>query len=195
MAQSMDVPLPQKGLTCAHVRTTRCCPQKALVQLRGWQGKDRTSRLNRKGCAREARLGPPWKAGGPAHGHAGQRDVETRAGADGTHLSSRFCPTHTRPPWRGVGLLHDRCRTWKPMPQVVLQGDQEVQGVQPPFLGRQSSGDAESDDGSESVPSMCPPTPTQGPPDWGPWDPMCSVLGTSTPARFFCLRHLILESK
>lgn len=52
----------------------------------------------------------------------------------GTYLSSRFWPTHTRPPCLGVGLLQERCRTWKPMPQVVLQGDQEVQGVQPPFL-------------------------------------------------------------
>lgn len=50
------------------------------------------------------------------------------------HLSSRFCPTHTRPPCRGVGLLQERWRTWKPIPQVVLQGDQEVHGVQPPFL-------------------------------------------------------------
>lgn len=50
------------------------------------------------------------------------------------HLSSRFWPTHTRPPWRGVGLLHERWRTWKPIPQVVLQGDQEVQGVHAPFL-------------------------------------------------------------
>lgn len=50
------------------------------------------------------------------------------------HLSSRFWPTHTRPPWRGVGLLQERWRTWKPMPQLVLQGDQDVQGVQAPFL-------------------------------------------------------------
>lgn len=50
------------------------------------------------------------------------------------YLSSRFWPTHTRPPWRGVGLLQERWRTWKPMPQLVLQGDQEVQGVQAPFL-------------------------------------------------------------
>lgn len=50
------------------------------------------------------------------------------------YLSSRFWPTHTRPPWRGLGLLQERWRTWKPMPQLVLQGDQEVQGVQAPFL-------------------------------------------------------------
>lgn len=31
-------------------------------------------------------------------------------------------------------MLQDLCRTWKPIPQVVLQGDHEVQGVQPPFL-------------------------------------------------------------
>lgn len=52
------------------------------------------------------------------------------------YLSSRFWPTHTRPPWRGVGLLQERWRTWKPMPQLVLQGDQEVQGVHAPFLCR-----------------------------------------------------------
>lgn len=52
------------------------------------------------------------------------------------YLSSRFWPTHTLPPWRGVGLLQERWRTWKPMPQLVLQGDQEVQGVQAPFLWR-----------------------------------------------------------
>lgn len=54
------------------------------------------------------------------------------------YLSSRFWPTHTRPPWRGVGLLQERWRTWKPMPQLVLQGDQDVQGVHAPFLWRQT---------------------------------------------------------
>ena len=73
-------------------------------------------------------------------------DDRKREGGDpeaqrvGTHLSSRFCPTHTRPPCRGVGLLQDRCRTWKPIPHVVLQGDHEVQGVQPPFLGEEATG-------------------------------------------------------
>lgn len=65
-------------------------------------------------------------------------------GAERAYLSSRFWPTHTRPPCRGVGLLQDRWRTWKPIPQVVLQGDHEVHGVQPPFLGRGSSGVTES---------------------------------------------------
>lgn len=51
-----------------------------------------------------------------------------------SHLSSRPWPTQTRPPWRGAGLLHERCRTSKPMPQLLLHMLQEDQGVQPPFL-------------------------------------------------------------
>ena len=42
-------------------------------------------------------------------------------------------------------MLQDRWRTWKPIPQVVLQGDHKVQRVQPPFLGRGSIGVTESD--------------------------------------------------
>lgn len=51
-----------------------------------------------------------------------------------SHLSSRPWPTQTRPPCRGDGLLHDRCRTSNPMPQLLLHWLQEDQGVQPPFL-------------------------------------------------------------
>lgn len=36
------------------------------------------------------------------------------------HLSSRPWPTQIRPPWRGEGLLQDRCLTSKPMPHVLL---------------------------------------------------------------------------
>lgn len=50
------------------------------------------------------------------------------------YLSSRFWPTQTRPPWRGVGLLQERCRTWNPIPQLVLQGAHAVHGVHAPFL-------------------------------------------------------------
>lgn len=53
---------------------------------------------------------------------------------DNSYLSSLLCPTQTLPPYRGAGLLHDRCRTWKPIPQEVLQGAQEDHGVQAPFL-------------------------------------------------------------
>lgn len=94
------------------------------------------------------------------------------SGQSGAYLSSRFCPTHTRPPCRGVGLLQDRWRTWKPIPQVVLQGDQEVQGVQPPFLERGSSGVTKS--GSPDpcmhpppVTFPCPTCPTRGLRDCG----------------------------
>ena len=51
-----------------------------------------------------------------------------------SYLSSLLCPTQTRPPYRGAGLLQDRWRTWKPIPQEVLHGAQEDQGVQAPFL-------------------------------------------------------------
>lgn len=51
-----------------------------------------------------------------------------------SHRSSRVWPTHTLPPCRGVGLLHERWRTSNPTPQLVLHGAQEDQGVQPPLL-------------------------------------------------------------
>lgn len=50
------------------------------------------------------------------------------------HLSSLLGPTHTRPPCRGDGLLQDRWRNSKPVPQDVLHCPHDDQGVQPPFL-------------------------------------------------------------
>lgn len=55
-----------------------------------------------------------------------------------SHLSSLLSPTHTRPPCRGDGLLHERWRSSKPVPQVVLHCPQEDHGVQPPFLWQQT---------------------------------------------------------
>lgn len=114
-------------------------PTRAPREALSTRGSGRTERTRTVGKGEGQSAGQK----GTRSGRAGKRG-RGRAGRGGTHLSSRFCPTHTRPPWRGVGLLQARCRTWKPMPQVVLQGDQVVQGVQPPFLRRQSGGGAES---------------------------------------------------
>lgn len=56
------------------------------------------------------------------------------------HLSSLLGPTHTRPPCRGEGLLQERWRSSKPVPQVVLHCPHDDQGVQPPFLWQQTHG-------------------------------------------------------
>lgn len=61
-------------------------------------------------------------------------DISSSKFKEQSHLSSRPWPTQTRPPCRGDGLLHDRCRTSNPMPQLLLHWLQEDQGVQPPFL-------------------------------------------------------------
>lgn len=61
-------------------------------------------------------------------------DISSSKFKEQPHLSSRPWPTQTRPPCRGDGLLHDRCRTSNPMPQLLLHWLQEDQGVQPPFL-------------------------------------------------------------
>lgn len=144
-------------------------PTRAPREALSTRGSGRTERTRTVGKGEGQSAGQK----GTRSGRAGKRG-RGRAGRGGTHLSSRFCPTHTRPPWRGVGLLQARCRTWKPMPQVVLQGDQVVQGVQPPFLRRQSGGGAESQ-GEETVPCGHPPAPPsaprpRGPPAWGPRD-------------------------
>lgn len=77
---------------------------------------------------------PHWAV----HRSQGPQPVQNMCGGHSKcslqYLSSRFWPTHTRPPCRGLGLLQARCRTWKPIPHEVLQGDHDVQGVQPPFL-------------------------------------------------------------
>lgn len=57
-----------------------------------------------------------------------------------SHRSSLLGPTHTRPPCRGDGLLQERWRSSKPVPQVVLHCPQDDQGVQPPFLWQQTHG-------------------------------------------------------
>lgn len=115
--------------------------------------------LNRKGCHREAKRHPRLSPQGTRATLEWQEGTGPRCrGQSCAYLSSRFCPTHTRPPCRGVGLLQDRWRTWKPIPQVVLQGDQEVQGVQPPFLERGSSGVTKS--GSQDDPRVHPPPVT-----------------------------------
>lgn len=59
---------------------------------------------------------------------------------DRPHLSSLLGPTHTRPPCRGDGLLQERWRSSKPVPQVVLHCPHDDQGVQPPFLWQQTHG-------------------------------------------------------
>lgn len=56
------------------------------------------------------------------------------------HLSSLLGPTHTRPPCLGEGLLQERWRNSKPVPQVVLHCPHDDQGVQPPFLSQQKHG-------------------------------------------------------
>ncbi|MEQ2208130.1 hypothetical protein XENOCAPTIV_026468, partial [Xenoophorus captivus] len=56
------------------------------------------------------------------------------------YRSSLVGPTHTRPPCRGEGLLHERWRISKPVPQVVLHCPHDDQGVQPPFLWQQTNG-------------------------------------------------------
>lgn len=53
---------------------------------------------------------------------------------DCSYLCSLLCPTHTRPPCLGEGLLQDRWRTSKPISQLVLHWPQDDQGVHPPFL-------------------------------------------------------------
>lgn len=68
-----------------------------------------------------------WTSGCCVHG---PRDVP--------HLSSLLGPTHTRPPCRGDGLLQERWRSSKPVPQVVLHCPHDDHGVQPPFLRRQN---------------------------------------------------------
>lgn len=50
------------------------------------------------------------------------------------HRSSRLLPTQMRPPWRGAGLLQLRCRTWNPIPQVVLHRAHDDHAVHAPFL-------------------------------------------------------------
>jgi len=50
------------------------------------------------------------------------------------YLCSLLCPTHTRPPCLGEGLLQDRWRTSNPISQLVLHWPQDDQGVHPPFL-------------------------------------------------------------
>lgn len=61
----------------------------------------------------------------------------THSVVDISYLSSLLCPTQTLPPYRGAGLLQVRWRTWKPIPQEVLHGAQEDQGVQAPFLTKE----------------------------------------------------------
>lgn len=50
------------------------------------------------------------------------------------YLCSLLCPTHTRPPCLGEGLLQDRWRTSNPISQLVLHWPHDDHGVHPPFL-------------------------------------------------------------
>lgn len=66
-------------------------------------------------------------------------EVVLGGGGGGPHLSSLLGPTQTRPPCRGDGLLQERWRSSKPVPQVVLHCPHDDHGVQPPFLRRQAT--------------------------------------------------------
>ena len=146
----------------------RCCQPPALLRIKECQEKRRVIQLNRKGCHREAEPDPKLKLQGKRPRWDDSKREDGDAGSrKGTYRSSRFCPTHTRPPCRGVGLLQDLWRTWKPMPQVVLQGDHKVQGVQPPLLGEEATGSL-GPTGSE--PSLClHPPPNSHVPDTDHW--------------------------
>ena len=47
-------------------------------------------------------------------------------------------PEHWAPPFAGAGLLHSLVRVQLPPPQVLLQGEKELQVPQPPLISERN---------------------------------------------------------
>lgn len=105
-------------------------PHSALQWAQGPHGVHRTGRGQGFFSLHSLQTNKPCVT--PLMSHAD--DISSSKFKEQSHLSSRPWPMQTRPPCRGDGLLHDRCRTSNPMPQLLLHWLQEDQGVQPPFL-------------------------------------------------------------